>query len=71
MCSSTIHQPKNLQIQPNQAVIRAADPGTVSLQIMAPMDAPLGKYSVRVSGQPQGGAAAESTFSVKVVSPTK
>lgn len=63
----TIYPPQGINIEPTSILIRASDPASAPIRIMAPQDAAIGTYEVRVTGQPQEGAPGSARFNVRIV----
>ena len=60
---------KGITIEPNSVTVKAGDPPEIPLKISAAPDAPLGKCTIFVTATPKTGAAAKTSFVLKVVEP--
>ena len=58
-----------ISVDPTDVLVKASDSPDVQFQIIAPKDAALGEYRVRVKGTPQTGQSTSTEINVKVVGP--
>lgn len=58
-----------IKVDPTDVLLKASDAPDVQFQVMAPKDAALGEYRVRVVGTPESGQPTTTEIKVKVVAP--
>lgn len=61
--------PANITVEPKEFTIHAADKPEMQVRIMADKRAPLGEYTVNVTGTPQNGAQTTVPLLVRVMAP--
>jgi uncharacterized membrane protein len=63
----TFEHAKGLKFSPSPVVVKASEPGDVTVEVLAEDDAPLGKQAIQVRGKPkEGGSETTVTFDVNV-----
>jgi len=60
---------EGISVRPTDVLVKASDSPDVQFQIIAPKDAALGDYRVRVVGTPETGQPTSTEIKVKVVAP--